>query len=54
LYTGGVSFLDARRGYVVCGGQPATIMQAKEVYATSDGGVTWHLRACVRFVRHSG
>jgi photosystem II stability/assembly factor-like uncharacterized protein len=54
LYIGGISFVDARRGYVACGGQPATIMQAKEVYASTDGGATWRLRACVRFVRDSG
>jgi photosystem II stability/assembly factor-like uncharacterized protein len=54
LYVGGVSFLDARRGFLVCGGQPATIMQAKEVYESTDGGTSWKLRACVRFVRGSG
>jgi photosystem II stability/assembly factor-like uncharacterized protein len=54
LYIGGLSFPKPRSGFVVCGGQPATIMQAKEVYATSDGGANWRLRACVRFVRRTG
>ena len=52
-YVGGLSFVDARRGFIVCGGQPATIMQAKYVYASTNGGATWRLRACVQFVRSS-
>jgi photosystem II stability/assembly factor-like uncharacterized protein len=31
--------------WLVCGGQPATAMQAKEVYRSSDGGAHWTLRA---------
>jgi photosystem II stability/assembly factor-like uncharacterized protein len=42
---GAVAFLDARRGSVVCGGQPATVMQEKQLHATSDGGASWSLRA---------
>jgi photosystem II stability/assembly factor-like uncharacterized protein len=52
-YVGGLSFVDAHRGFVVCGGQPATIMQAKYVYASTDGGTTWRLRTCVHFVQSS-
>jgi photosystem II stability/assembly factor-like uncharacterized protein len=42
---GGVAFLDPRHGLAVCGGEPATDMQAKQLYATTDGGTTWHRRA---------
>ena len=42
---GGVSFIDRSHGYAVCGGQPATIEQEKEFYATSDGGAMWTLLA---------
>jgi photosystem II stability/assembly factor-like uncharacterized protein len=31
--------------WLVCGGQPATAMEAKEVYRSSDGGAHWTLRA---------
>jgi photosystem II stability/assembly factor-like uncharacterized protein len=46
---GGISLVDARRGYLICGGQPATIQQEKELYATADGGTTWRLVAAVHF-----
>jgi photosystem II stability/assembly factor-like uncharacterized protein len=46
---GGISLVDARRGYLICGGQPATIQQEKELYATADGGTTWRLVAAVLF-----
>jgi photosystem II stability/assembly factor-like uncharacterized protein len=50
FYVGGVSFLDRHRGYLLCGGQPATDMQAKDVYVSRDGGRTWRLRSCISFV----
>jgi photosystem II stability/assembly factor-like uncharacterized protein len=31
--------------WLVCGGQPATAMQGKEVYRSTDGGAHWTLRA---------
>lgn len=40
---GGVSFVTSRIGFAVCGGQPATIMQARSYYRTDDGGDTWRL-----------
>ncbi len=40
---GGLDFLDEQRGYVMCGSQPATIEMLKSLYATTDGGSTWHL-----------
>ena len=42
---GAVAFVDERRGLAVCGGQPATAMQPKQLYATNDGGASWSLRA---------
>jgi photosystem II stability/assembly factor-like uncharacterized protein len=45
---GAVAFADARRGLLVCGGQPATAQQEKELYATSNGGRSWLLRARTR------
>jgi photosystem II stability/assembly factor-like uncharacterized protein len=47
---GGFSFVDARTGFMICGGQPATIDQQKDLYATDDGGLSWHRRACVHTV----
>src|SRR5690242_4645120 len=44
---GGFSFVDARTGFIICGGQPATIEQEKSLYVTTDGGVSWRRRACV-------
>ena len=41
----GAAFVDAHRGLAVCGGVPATDMQAKELYATGDGGASWQRRA---------
>jgi photosystem II stability/assembly factor-like uncharacterized protein len=41
----GPTFVDDQNGYVVCGGQLATIMQFKALYATSNGGETWRVRA---------
>jgi photosystem II stability/assembly factor-like uncharacterized protein len=48
-YFGGISFLDARHGFFLCGSVPATIDMAKTLYATNDGGDTWRLRerSCV-------
>jgi photosystem II stability/assembly factor-like uncharacterized protein len=51
FYVGGVSFLDPKRGFAVCGGQPATIMQAKDVYASRDAGSSWRRLSCVDLVR---
>lgn len=40
-YLGGLAFANRRRGFAVCGGQPATAMQYREYHFTSDGGDTW-------------
>lgn len=40
-YLAGLSFLDVHRGFVVCGGQPATIMQQREYFSTADAGEHW-------------
>jgi photosystem II stability/assembly factor-like uncharacterized protein len=53
FYVGGVSFLDRHRGYLLCGGQPATDMQAKDVYFSRDGGRTWRMRSCIYFFPHA-
>jgi photosystem II stability/assembly factor-like uncharacterized protein len=43
---GALSFVDRTSGFLVCGGEPAAGNQDKDVFATSDGGRTWHRRAC--------
>jgi photosystem II stability/assembly factor-like uncharacterized protein len=43
---GGFSFVDASTGFLICGGQPATIEQEKDLYVTADGGESWRRRAC--------
>jgi photosystem II stability/assembly factor-like uncharacterized protein len=43
---GGFSFVDASNGFLICGGQPATIEQEKDLYVTADGGESWRRRAC--------
>lgn len=51
--TGGEFALVAPdRAYYVCAGGPATIMQAKGFYATTDGGKTWGLIAQAQPTRH--
>jgi len=40
-----ISLISPTDGWAACGGQPATAMQAKEVYRTRDGGATWELIA---------
>ena len=39
----------ARRGWMVCAGQPGVGHQEKAVYETRDGGKTWRNRACACF-----
>lgn len=36
-----ISFVNARQGWLLARGQPATIQEPKLLYATSDGGTTW-------------
>jgi photosystem II stability/assembly factor-like uncharacterized protein len=43
-----LALATARVGFVVCGGQPATIMQDKLLYRTADSGRTWRLVANAR------
>jgi hypothetical protein len=43
-YLAGASFLDAERGFLLCGDQPATIQQFRRLYETVDGGLTWRRR----------
>jgi photosystem II stability/assembly factor-like uncharacterized protein len=40
---GGVAFAGPSRGYAICGSQPATVMQTKELFTTADGGHHWRL-----------
>jgi photosystem II stability/assembly factor-like uncharacterized protein len=42
LWLGGVAFLSRLDGYLLCGGQPGTGLQSKTLYATRDGGRSWH------------
>ena len=44
-YFGGFELVTPSRGYLLCGGQPATIEMEKTLYATADGGRSWRLRA---------
>ncbi len=44
---GGFSFVDQSKGFLICGGQGATIEQEKDLYVTAHGGQTWRRRACV-------
>jgi photosystem II stability/assembly factor-like uncharacterized protein len=37
------SFVSARRGWLLCTGQPGTGMQNKALYETGDGGRRWRL-----------
>ncbi len=41
FYLAGLSFVDVDHGVVVCGGQPATIMQQREYFSTEDAGEHW-------------
>lgn len=38
-------FATATTGWVMCVSQPATDMQPKALYATTDGGARWHLKS---------
>ena len=40
-----VDFATAARGWVMCVSQPATDMQPKAVYGTTDGGIQWQLKS---------
>jgi photosystem II stability/assembly factor-like uncharacterized protein len=40
---GGVAFVNAQRGYAICGSQAATDEQSKELFTTADGGSHWRL-----------
>lgn len=44
-YFGGFELVTPSRGYLLCGGQPATIEMAKTLYLTDDGGRSWRVRA---------
>ena len=50
LALGGFSFVDDSNGFLICGGQPATIDQQKNLYISADGGETWRRRACVHAI----
>jgi photosystem II stability/assembly factor-like uncharacterized protein len=39
----GVSFVDARTGFVACEGEPATGMAPKAIFTTADAGRSWTL-----------
>jgi photosystem II stability/assembly factor-like uncharacterized protein len=39
-----IAFVDRRRGFALCKGQPGAGQQLKVLYATADGGDTWVLR----------
>lgn len=43
--TWAVDFATPRTGWVLCTGEPATDMQAKALYVTTDAGRSWQLRA---------
>ena len=43
--TWAVDFTTPRIGWVLCAGEPATDMQAKALYVTTDAGRSWRLRA---------
>ena len=45
LGTWAVDFASSRHGWLLCTGEPATDMQAKALYQTTDGGRTWQLEA---------
>jgi photosystem II stability/assembly factor-like uncharacterized protein len=49
---GGFAFVDPSRGYAICGSQPATVEQQKELFTTADGGRHWRLSS--RTSRRSG
>ena len=40
-----VDFANPSRGWAMCVTQPATDMQAKALFSTSDAGATWHLQS---------
>ena len=40
-----VEFASLSRGWAMCVAQPATNMQAKALFSTSDAGATWHLQS---------
>jgi photosystem II stability/assembly factor-like uncharacterized protein len=42
----GASLVDARTGWLACGGQPATAMSPKELYRTRDFGGHWEPVSC--------
>jgi photosystem II stability/assembly factor-like uncharacterized protein len=44
-------FVDDSNGLLVCGGGAGAGSQAKDFYATADGGQTWQRRACSRGYR---
>jgi photosystem II stability/assembly factor-like uncharacterized protein len=56
-----VSFAESVTGWVMCISGPATDMQPKALFATNNGGATWHLKsdACIgtangQFIRNVG
>jgi photosystem II stability/assembly factor-like uncharacterized protein len=53
-YLGGLAFADADLGYAICGGQPATNLQEKELFRTTDAGRSWRLVARVAHDRPGG
>lgn len=40
-HPGTLSFVDEQVGWALCGGEPGTGMQLKELFRTSDGGQQW-------------
>ncbi|MFL6017484.1 MAG: WD40/YVTN/BNR-like repeat-containing protein [Gaiellaceae bacterium] len=48
-FLAGLSFVDRQRGFLACGGVPATIDEPKELYVTDDGGSTWRIRERSKF-----
>jgi photosystem II stability/assembly factor-like uncharacterized protein len=44
-----VDFTGPKTGWAMCASQPATDMQAKALYFTDDGAVSWHLQSSCPF-----
>lgn len=40
-----VDFASAAGGWLLCTSQPASDLQPKALFATADGGATWHLQS---------
>ena len=54
LGTWAVDFPTSRHGWVLCTSEPATDMQAKALYDTTNGGGSWHLEAVSPLLARTG